>query len=392
MKILLCHNFYQRPGGEDKVFADEGALLESRGHHVIRYQRHNNEIKSLNRFEMLKSTIWNPDTTTALTELISAERPQIVHCNNTFPLISPSVYYAAKAKNVAVVQTLHNYRTICPKAVLFRDGQVCEKCLGRKLAWPAVFHACYRESRTASAVVAAMLFYHWRKGTWTHYVDRYIALSEHSKQKFLDGGLPAHKISVKPNFVQTDPGPGKSSGNYAIFIGRLSEEKGVQTLLKAWRLLSIDLGLKILGDGPLAELVAGAALGDKRIDWLGHKSMDDVYSLVGEAKFLIMPSIWHEPFGLSMIEAFAKGTPVIASRIGAMSEIVRHNQTGFLFNPGDAGALAEIIQQAINQSKLLGQMRKAARAEYESKYSPDSNYEQLVKIYELAIQANGAHG
>jgi glycosyltransferase involved in cell wall biosynthesis len=388
MRILLCHNYYQQPGGEDKVFEDEGALLESNGHEVIRYNRHNDDINTMNKFELLKSTIWNSSTTAELTKLISNARPDVMHCGNTFPLISPSAYHAAKKLNVAVVQTLHNYRTICPKAVLYRDGQICEKCLGRKIAFPAVIHGCYRESRVASAAVAMMLAYHWRTGIWTNYVDQYIVLSEHSKHKFVGGGLPANKISVKPNFVRLDPGIGAGSGNYAIFVGRLSEEKGIQSLLNAWRILSADLQLKILGDGPLAGLVADAAEADNRIDWLGHQSMEAVNSLIGEAKFLIMPSVWYEPFGLSMIEAFAKGTPVIASRIGAMQEIVSHNETGFLYKTGDAGELAKIAQLALDQPDLLRQMRNAARMEYERKYCPESNYEQLIRIYNLAIQTN----
>lgn len=389
MKILLCHNFYQRPGGEDKVFADEGTLLESRGHRVIRYQRHNDEVKSMSNIELLKKTIWNTQTTADVTELIRAERPDVMHCSNTFPLISPSAYYAAKSLNVAVVQTLHNYRLICPKALFFRDGQVCEKCLGKQIAWPAAFHGCYRESRAASAAVMAMLACHWKKGTWTNAVDRYIALTEFSRRKFIEGGLPAHKISVKPNFVRHDPGPGQGSGKYAIFVGRLSAEKGVLSLLNAWRLLSADLELKILGDGPLAERVAAAAATDRRISWLGHKPEDAVYSLIGEAKFLIMPSVWYETFGLSMIEAFAKGTPVIASRMGAMTEIVRQNETGFLYEPGQGEELARVVQQAIDKPEVLRQMRKAARAEYESRYSPNPNYEQLIDVYELAIRASG---
>ena len=388
MKILLCHNSYQQPGGEDKVFADEGELLESHGHQLVRYHVHNDKIASMSSIDIFKKTIWNSDTTKNLTRLIQAEQPDVMHCHNTFPLISPSAYYAAKNLNVAVVQTLHNYRTICPKAVLFRDGRFCNKCVGRQLPWPSIVHRCYRDSRAASVAVAAMLSYHNKLGTWTNSVDHYIALSEASKNIFIEAGWPEHKISIKPNFIQADIKPGKGSGNYAIFVGRLSKEKGVQSLLDAWRLLSSDLELKILGDGPEANIVVAAAAADSRIQWLGHQSIQTVYSLIGEAQFLIMPSVWPEPFGLSMIESLAKGTPVIASRTGAMEEIIRQNVTGLLYSPGKAAELASVIEQLIAQPELVLRMRSAARVEFESRYTPQSNYHQLISIYQRAIRDN----
>ncbi|NNF78716.1 MAG: glycosyltransferase, partial [Rhizobiales bacterium] len=244
----------------------------------------------------------------------------------------------------------------------------------------------YRDNRAATAAVVAMLAYHWKIGTWQNNVDRYIALTEFSKQKFIEGGLPAEKISVKPNFVRTDPGPGSGSGNYAIFVGRLSAEKGIQSLLDAWQILPGGLELKILGDGPLADQVAAAAAGDRRIEWLGRKSTDEVFAALGDAKFLIMPSVWYETFGLTMIEAYAKGTPVIASRLGAMTELVTQNETGFLYEPGQAPELVKTIQQAIDQPDVLRRMRGAARSAYERNYSAAANYGQLIKLYERVIE------
>jgi glycosyltransferase involved in cell wall biosynthesis len=390
VKILLCHNFYQNPGGEDTVFANEGALLESRGHQVIRYQRSNDDIKTMGKLEAFGKTIWNSDTTTDISRLIRSERPDLLHCHNTFPLISPSAYHVAKSMNVAVVQTLHNYRMICPNAQLLRAGSICEQCVGRKLAWPAVAHGCYRNSRMASSAVVAMLAYHRQKASWAQFVDRYIALTQFSRDKFIEGGLPADKIAVKPNFVASAEKPGRGTAGHALFVGRLSPEKGVQTLLDAWKLLPNALPLKIVGDGPMAKTVRAAADRDDRITWLGSQPGSQVQGLMGEARALIMPSIWYEPFGLTMIEAFAMGTPVIASRLGAMSEMVDAGKTGLFFEPGDAGALAKTVQQAIEQPDLLASFRIAARLQYERYYSADENYRQLSGIYEDAIQSSNS--
>ena len=385
MKVLVCHNFYQLPGGEDNVFAAETALLESRGHQVIRYERHNSAISAMDKTDLLKRTIWNRQTVADLRQLIETERPDVMHCHNIFPLISPSAYDVARDMNVPVVQTLHNYRLVCPKATLLREGRICEDCLGKLLAWPAVVHACYRDSRSASAAVTGMLAYHWQRGTWKKAVDRYVAPSQFLKQKLVEGGFPEDAISVKPHFVAHDPGTGAGSGNYALYVGRLSPEKGVQCLLDAWALLPDQLELKFLGDGPLADTVAAAASANARIEWLGHQPAATVHTMMKEAKFLIVPSIWYEPFGLCVIEAFANGTPVIASRIGAMPELIEHGKTGFLFDPADAAALARLAKAAFQQPDDLAQMRIAARARYEDHCCADANYHMLLDTYRRAI-------
>ncbi|MBL7042540.1 MAG: glycosyltransferase, partial [Pirellulaceae bacterium] len=322
MKLLLCHNYYQQPGGEDQVFAAEGRLLRSRGHHVVEYTKHNDDIKRMGRWEAAKKTVWNGEVYEELRELIRSERPDILHATNIFPLISPAAYAAARDEGVPVVQSLHNYRLICPKALLMRDGRACESCLGKRFAWPAVVHACYRGSRAATAVVGTMLAVHRRRGTWTQSVDRYIALTEFARQKLIEGGLPANAITVKPNFLPEDPGPGDGLGGYSIYVGRLSAEKGVDVLLDAWSRIDGDIPLRIVGDGPLAETVRAATADDPRVRWLGQKPHDEVLDLIGDARFLVFPSICFETFGLTTVEAFAKGTPVVASRLGAMQELV----------------------------------------------------------------------
>jgi glycosyltransferase involved in cell wall biosynthesis len=385
MKVLLCHNFYQQRGGEDQVFADEGLLLESHGHQVVRYTRHNDDIHQQDRLTLAAKTVWNRRTQADLSEIIAREAPDVMHCANTFPLISPSAYYTARSHGVAVVQTLHNYRLLCPKGTFLRDGAVCEKCVHTLVPWPAVVHACYRDDRAASAVVGGMLSLHRLMKTWTGAVDKYIALTEFSRNKFIEGGLPAEQIHVKPNFVSPEPEAGAGNGGYALFVGRLAPEKGIDAMLSAWAKLSEAVPLKIVGDGPLSDCVKQAATDDTRIEWLGTYSLEKTLSIMREAEFLLMPSIWYETFGRTIVEAFATGTPVIASRMGAMAELVDDGLTGLHFEPGDPVDLAEKVTQLWNDSTRRREMRAAARCEFERQYTAETNYQILMEIYEQAI-------
>lgn len=385
MIILMAHNTYQQPGGEDRVFSAEAELLTSRGDRVVHFLRDNDAIRGMGRLSMARAAIWNRDGADDFRALIRRERPDVVHFHNTFPLISPAAYHAARAEGVAVVQTLHNYRLLCPNALFFRDGRVCEDCLGRSIPWPAVVHKCYRGSRSATATVAAMLMVHRAMGTWWEAVDVYIALTEFCRRKFVEGGLPAEKIVVKPNFIATDPGVGGGRGGYSVFVGRLASEKGLETLLKAWKALDGKVPLKVVGDGPMAAAVQGSEAKDAGVDWLGHRSAQEVYSLIGEAMFLVFPSECYETFGRVGIEAFAKGTPVIASRLGAMAELVDHGRTGLHFEPGEAGDLVSKIRRLLADPRELSQMRQAARREFERRYTAESNYRILIAIYERAL-------
>lgn len=384
MKVLLAHNHYQQQGGEDQVFAEEGRLLEENGHTVIRYTAHNDLVKIMGPAALARSTLWNRNAYYELRNLIRFERPQVMHCHNTFPLISPAAYYAAQSEGLPVVQTLHNYRLLCPNALFFRNGRPCEDCLGAIASWPGIFHSCYRGDRLASGIVAAMLSIHRGLGTWNRKVKIYIALTEFAKKKFIQGGIPECKIMVKPNFVAHDPGVGDGRGKYAIFVGRLSEEKGIDRLLTAWPRVGKELTLQIVGDGPLASKVANVAETEPSVVWLGHQPTSKVYDLIGSAMFLICPSEWYETFGLVVIEAFAKGTPVLTSKIGALAELVENGRTGLHFNPGDLDDMVEKIKWAISNQDQLKKMRRNARTEFEHRYTRVRNYETLMKIYRAA--------
>jgi len=381
MNILLVHNYYQQAGGEDQVFADETALLRERGNHVAQFTVHNDAVDALGKIALARKTIWNSDSYDALRRAAREHRAEVVHFHNTFPLISPAGYKAARDEGAAVVQTLHNYRLLCPTATFYRDGKVCEDCLGR-IPWPGVMHKCYRENRAASAAVASMLTVHRARGTWQHAIDRYIALTEFSRRKFIEGGLPADKIIVKPNFVHPDPGIGAGGGGFALFVGRLTDEKGVRTLLRAWQEHRPALPLRILGDGPLRDEVA-AASGDSGIEYLGRRPLAEVLAALAQAEVLVFPSRWYEGLPRTIVEAYAKGTPVVASRLGSMTELVEEGSTGRLFSAGDAAELAD----AMRDGSQFRSMRAAARKRYEMCYTADQNHSMLIAAYKTAIDA-----
>lgn len=386
MRICLIHEQYRQPGGEDLSAAAEGALLESRGWEVQRYTVHNDEIGRYGRLALARCTLWNRRVYRDLRELLRSGRPQAAHFHNTFPLVSPAAYYAAREEGVPVVQTLRNFRLLCVNALLMRGGGACESCLGRA-PWRGVLHRCYRNSLGASAAAAAMLIYHRWKRTYAEMVDVYVALTDFTRRKFIAGGLPAEKIVVKPNFVHPDPGPGAGAGGYAVFAGRLSAEKGVLTLLRAWERIGLKLPLKIAGDGPLAPAVQDAVGRSPGLAWLRQVSLEGVLRLLGDAAFLVLPSECYENMPRTIVEAFAKGTPVVASRLGAMAELVRHGESGRLFQPGDAEDLAAQAHWMVSHPSERARMRRAAREEYEAKYTAQRNYRMLMEVYRQASKA-----
>jgi glycosyltransferase involved in cell wall biosynthesis len=386
MRVLVAHNFYQQPGGEDQVFHSELALLEQRGHKPVKLEMHNDVVDGMGKLALLGATVWHRSAAAKVRELVRAHGIDVVHFHNTFPLMSPAVYSAARGEGAAVVQTLHNFRLLCPGANLYRDGKVCEKCVGRCVPISGVIHKCYRDNRGASLATAVMLTTHRALGTWQNGVDAYITPTRFAREKFIEGGLPGEKIIVKPNFVDPDPGFAENggAGGYAIFVGRLSHEKGLDTLLSAWSHLRGEVKLKIVGDGPLADDVKAAVARDRSIEWLGRRGMDEVMALIGDAAVLIMPSNCYETFGRVAIEAFAKGTPVIASNHGAPADVVDEGRTGLRFTPGDGADLAAKVRQLLADDATRTAMRAEARRQYESKYTGAANYEMLMKVYHQA--------
>lgn len=384
MRVLLAHNFYRSssPSGEDTVYREERALLESNGVEVIPYERHSDTLSGAGWFELGRSALdvpWSQRSYREVSDLIERTQPTVAHFHNTFPLISPSAYAACRDAGVPVVQTLHNFRLVCPGAMLFRENRPCEECLTGSLL-PALRHRCYRDSLPATAAVVRALHLNRRRGTYTTLVNRYLALTQFARERFVTGGLPAASIEVKPNGLCQPPQPGDGRGGYGVFVGRLGEEKGVRVLLEAWRLLP-DVPLRIVGDGPLrAELEDISRRHALNVTFTGRLSREEVANVVGSAAVAILPSLCFEGLPMVAIEAFACGTPVIASRLGSLGEIV-DDRFGRRFEPGNAAALADAVRELMSNEQSLAAMRTAARAEFERRYSPAANYRSLIRIY-----------
>lgn len=385
MRVIRVHNYYQQPGGEDQSVAAEIALLQQYGHEVIPVTLHNNQIKNMDRLTLTATTIWNQAFYYELRALVRRVRPKVVHFENTFPLVSPAAYYAVRSEGIPVVQTLQNYRLLCASAYFLRTGRVCEDCLGKAIPWPALRYRCYRDSFLATGVVTTMQVVHRILGSWQKQVDRFIAVTEFSRQKFVAGGLPAAKIAVKPNFLVSDPGIGVGNENYALFVGRLSPEKGLEVLLKAWQSLGQQLPLRIVGTGPLTEQVHMATVQTPGIVALGRCSSSIVLDLMRHARLLIFPSLWYEGFPRVILEAFAVGLPVVASNLGSMSSLIEHKRTGLHFRPGDSQDLITQVKWLLAHPNELKAMREACRTEFKMKYTAEQNYRILMNIYEDAM-------
>lgn len=398
MKVLLAHNFYQSssPSGEDVVYRNEAELLKSRAVEVVSYERHNDDISgTFGKIEATFSMVWSKKTYHEVTALINKEKPDLAHFHNIWYLISPSAYYACRDAGVPVVQTLHNFRIFCANGLLLRDGKVCNDCLGRP-PWRGVLHGCFRGSRFSSLPVAITEAFHQFRRTWTDRVDAYIALTDFGRNKLIECGLPGEKIFVKPNFLQEPANSINTSRDYAVFIGRLSQEKGVDVLIDSLKSLESSnprslkpFSLKVIGDGPLRhcleEKVRDQGL-KQTVDFLGKRPHVECMQLLREARFLIVPSICYENFPLTIVEAFACGKPVLASSHGAMGAIVEHEKTGLLFPAGDSRKLAETLSIMMSDADLCVRMGRNARLEYENRYTAQYNFEHLMKIYGHVLQ------
>ena len=390
MKIVMVHNTYQQPGGEDVVFEQERAMLEEAGHNVVPYCQSNWEVETydgLRRLLLAKRTVWASDTCTAFRKLLQREKPDLVHVHNTFVMISPSIYSACTEAKIPVVQTLHNYRLLCPAATFFRDGKVCEDCVHGSL-WRGVAHRCYRHSYSATAVVAMMLAYHRMRDTWKREVACFVALSQFARNKFVEGGLPAERVFVKPNFVHPDPAASIGQREFALFVGRLSPTKRVSTMLAAWKRLTVPIPLVIVGGGPgLEQLKMEASqLNLNNVVFKGQLPRDATLASISRARFLISASEWYENFPVTLAESFACGTPVICSRLGVMQEIVDDGRTGLHFTSGDPEDLARKVEWAWTHPEEMSAMGRTARTEYESKYTAEKNYPILMEIYQRAMK------
>ncbi len=393
MRVLMLHNSYRLAGGEERAVLEDQALLRSRGHETWLYQRSSHEIPTgsiAGKVAVAAGTAWSPESYTQVRDLVRSWRPDVAHFHNIFPLISPSAYAACRAEGIPVVQTLHNYRLVCAPGTLLRDGQVCELCVGR-IPYPAIKYACYRGSRTQSAILMTAISANSFAGTWRHGVDAYIALTEFGRRIFIRGGLPEDRIFVRPNALRT-PGPAAYGGaRRAVFVGRLSPEKGIRVLLEAWSRIP-DIPLALVGTGPLLDEVRARVARDglRNVEVTGELSHDQVFSRLRTAGMLIFPSLWYEGFGYSLLEALSTGVPVIASDLGAQAEVVRDGVNGLLFPPGDADALVLAVRRLVASPRLAERVALGAHDVYVQQYSVDESYARLMEVYDyVQVAATG---
>ena len=394
MKVLLAHNFYQStsPSGEDMVFNNELKLLKRNNINVIEYTKYNDIVED--NIDKIKTSFvakWSKQSYDEITSLIRKEKPDLVHFHNIWYLISPSAYYACQNLNVPVIQTLHNFRLFCINGLLMNNDNVCEKCITGSPYRGAV-NRCYRESLFYSLPMASILQTHQNNKTWDTQIDAFISLSDFSKQKYIQYGLQADKIFIKPNFYMNPPKPSYYNDGFGLFVGRLSREKGIDILLNASNILgNVDenkkILIKIVGDGAQSGIIKSRINTERinNVELLGRKNHLDIIKLIKNALFITLPSICYEGFPLVIAEAYACGKPVIASRLGAIAELVEDGKTGLLFEPGNARDLAAKIKWMYEHEDECIQMGRNAHKVFEEKYTAERNFEILMNIYKTVL-------
>jgi len=383
VRVVVVHADYLEPGGETVSSAAEAHMLREAGHEVVEFTRSNQDFLDGSSVRQGAQLFFNVAVMRELEDVLEVVRPDVLHCNNTFPSLSPSVYYAAARKGVATVQTLRNYRLACPAATFFRDGQPCYECNGRRLAVPGVRHACYRGSRSQTAGVAAMTALHDVVGTWRR-LDAYIVLSERARELLSHVELPQDRMHVKFNVVSPEPDVGDGSGGFLLFAGRLTPEKGVLDVLAL--AAGGPLPVVVVGNGPLAgEVEAAQQRGE--LTWVPQLPHAELLTLMGRARAVVAAPVWEEPFGRVVAESLGSGTPVVVTRVGALPELVVDEASGYHVTPGEP---AELVAVAGRLARLddatYAQLRRQARSRYEALFSPASNAARLEEIYGLAIQ------
>ncbi|MEX2600425.1 MAG: glycosyltransferase family 4 protein [Balneolaceae bacterium] len=435
MKILQVHNAYRERGGEWEVFHSERELLADGGHEVTPFLKDNREALSglLPRIRQPFRTHYSVRSREEVRKELRRCQAGLMHVHNFFPLLTPSIFDAALEERVPSVMTLHNYRLIHPNGQLMHDGKIDERSV-RGSAWTCVPDGVYRNSILQTAVVAYMIEYHRKKGTWNRVPTRFIALTEFAKRKFVEGGLPEERIRVKPNFIHDpfekggvldgqpvspeeritkageygesqvpDPGgphdrggeeTGRRQGRsaqgggspYFLYAGRISREKGVEDLIRCWNRYQIDAELRILGDGPERKKLEEMSDPNMSIRWLGRQAREEVLRQMHGATALLFPSRWYEGFPLTLVEALSVGCPAIVTRIGSQAEIIRHGEAGFQVQPGNIDEIRTAARSLLEQPALRRALSETAREEYLAKYTPEINLRQLERIYEEAVE------
>ncbi len=393
MRVLIVHNRYRsaQPSGENAVVDEETRLLRERGVEVEQLTVESDEIANWSRLRQATlpaRVVWSPHGSGLVRDAIDRHQPDLVHFHNTFPLLSPASLWAARRSGRAVVKTLHNFRPLCPAGMLFREGRVCEECLGRA-PLPAVRHGCYRDSRAATLPLVALDGLHGAAGTWRRCVDTFITPSEFTRQKYAQAGWPEHQLVVKYNTAEDQPVRRAGAGEGFVCLARLGAEKGVEVLIEAWRQAFPDgrQRLSVIGSGELEADLRRQAQGVPGIEFCGQLSRDAALDRVRQSRAVVIPSVWYEVFPRTVVEAYSLGVPVIASRLGSLQEVVRDGITGVLFDPGSAADLAAVLTAVATRDELSARLGAQARGHYEALLSPDVTTDRLLQIYQAAALA-----
>ena len=388
MRILVIHNKYKEKGGEDNSFALECEMLKNHGNEVKQLVFHNDQIDSWKGVIRLSyGLFYNRKSARLLEEEIEKFQPEIVHVHNFFYIASPSIFFVTRKYRIPVLFTVRNYRLICSGALLMRDGKICELCIGKSFPMSGIKYACHRDSRLQTAHLTMMTGLHKKLGTWNRKIDKFIVLTDFAKEKLLNSSLKLlpDQIEVKPNFA-FDHGyaPLESREPYYLFIGRLSKEKGVDILLKAF--LKNQLPLKIIGVGPLKELTKDFLHQAPNVDYLGFQEAETIIKYLKKCRAMVFPSVWYEGLPRTILEAFSTGTPVISSDIDNINTIVNQEKNGLHFSTGNADSLCEVIEQFEQNAQKYKNLYTGARNTFEERYSYESNYRQLFSIYQQLIK------
>jgi glycosyltransferase involved in cell wall biosynthesis len=393
-KVLIAHNFYRvaARSGEDAVYLTESAMLERAGIEVVRFEKHSEAVYQEGATAKIRAASdvrYSKSVYRDLAQLLQTTRPDLVHFHAHFPLLSPSAFQACVDARIPTVVTLHNFRLNCAAGTLFRDSQICEKCWGAS-PWPAIRHRCYQHSFLASAAAVRAQFAYRNLITHGIWIDQYVALTEFARAKHIEIGVPKERITVKGNTVVDPPQMGSGTGDYALYVGRLGPEKGIQTILDAWQLLGAAAPkLKVAGEGPLAQAIwSKTAALNLNVELLGAQPKPSVMELMKNARMLVFASRWYEGFPLVILESLACGTPVLGSRIGGIPELITEGVTGTLVPPADAQALAQGVLRLSQLVAANANMRASCRAEFDRRHSPDQNSRELLGIYNAVLARN----
>jgi glycosyltransferase involved in cell wall biosynthesis len=384
MRILLVHNESTPPSEANDAFAAEARLLEANGHDVDRLTVASEAANGLGFVSLSRKAFWNKDVQADVRTRVRRMRAEVVHFHDTFPLVSPGAYYAAREEGAVVVQTVNDYRLLCANGRLYREKSICEECVGRKVGTPGVRHACYRNSRMASVAPVAMTALHNRMGTFADAVDLYLVPTTFARAKFLRSGLPGTRVMIKPHFVERDPGRGTHKGGYALYVGELSDEKGFRTVHEAWERVGKWVPLKVIGTGPLESLARDRVTG---VEFLGRVGREEIVGLMKGAMLQLAPSNALETFSLTIVEGYATGLPAIATRHGALAELVPDGVTGLQFEPRNHSQLEAKVVWALKNAEEWEKIISNSRRAYEVKYNAARSHELLMEAYRRAMAA-----